>query len=67
MCHMKGEAGLMTLGNAFAYFLKEKKKHLSGFILIVDLRVIPAQGSELLNEKDSCCCFMLFFKQDLDN
>lgn len=41
MCHMKGEVGLMTVGNAFAYFLK-KKKHLPSFFLIVELRVIPA-------------------------
>lgn len=62
---MKGEVGFMTVGNAFAYFLK--KKNLPSFILIVELRVIPAQCSELLNEKDSCCCFMLLFKQVLGN
>lgn len=60
MCHMKGEVGLMTVGNAFAYFLKKKKtKNLPSFILIVELRVIPAQRPELLNEEDSCYSFTL--------
>jgi len=60
MCHMK-EAVPMTVGNAFAYFLK--KKNLRGSIL----RAIPAQSSEWVDGQNSRCCVMVLSKWCLGN